>query len=1317
MSGFDTDDNGSISVTYTINGEDSPPFSIGVFQSADGIQPGALVGTIDVSDPEDLSGGGTQHSVVYQGGLNGLAGGQFYLAQLDYNAQVEQTTRAYCTSAPLIGTYQDSDGALYTLFGADGDSHGLGFSQDTSGNVTMDVDGTATTFQDVSAIYVAAYQGSYNIDASGVSIPFTAVCGSGNDSVIGGEGKNEMYGGSGADVFDGSNGQNNWIQAGSGGATITGGNGNGNDWLFGGAGTNHITGGAGTEKNYGGSGTNYLEGGGGLDDIIGGSGTNYIIGHGAHDLLAGGSGQNSIFNDGVSTPQIVDSADNQTAFPSIPNYYQESGTWADDPTPGTAYSGGQRLHAAGGTSDSATWTFDNLGSSQYYEVYATWSPEADAATAAQYTVDDGGTPIQPIGETSTPTVNQSLAPADLQAAGVYWQDLGVFQPTTDTLSVTLARDPDSPVLANAVMIVPESTPPVTSLSMGSFTVDNQGNLSVSYTINGEDAPPFSIGIYGSPDGIQPTNLLQSYEVDDPSLLTGGGATHTVTFPASLDELDSCQYVIAELDSSDAVPEASRAGNISSALSGVFEQSDGALLLLGNSSSLTDDEISLTQDINGSVTVNVTDSSGDPISGQTFSGVTSATFSTPGGDNSVNVDPSVTVPAYAYVGPGSSVTGPVAATDATPSITIDGFPATIEKGGIATIEVSVGNLGGLGFTATVDWGLYEGSDTVVYPAGTTLFYLTHHYVDDGLDPFDTEFPLTIDVTPDDGKTTMATTTTLGVDMPLNVNIECPAEGIDAPGPVDATAVVSDPGEFGTFYYYWTATGGGETFTGTAACFSFTPHYQTSYTIALAVTNPDNDTFYASETIPGSPVSGGGGPGAIPFVPDNPTVTIAECDAGGTEDDSSIVPGSDAYFLVSVPVEPDDMPDKGTISVWYNTADGPALETSPIAHANTDYIASGGKELTFPWDSSAGGGDGGYDPQIISVQTVATSDGGTFSVDIPCFSDPFASTVGNTFGMLAATATASIETTDLQLMLYQYGQDAKNIKNNSAKPDFIPVGQKFQVAVLGASGSPTFAWDIPDFPSYLIGSFDAGTPGGPKPPVFGTDRSTCTAAWVQAGNYKMNVDVTIGGVETILTGHFSVQAPSNPVVTLTPFNGPPDNGIKPYGSGVAVEFGSNAFGTLAQQGGGGQDGVTWSVVRGIDLGKWSYGWGQILLDYHATRVGPPGNEQIPRQGGVLDESLPSAWNMDWGDSPGLSMLPGQQVYYEIVATTWIMLTAKKDGVWVPLAKVNWYWTVFASYTGPKPLIVYTSHEPTVVTDFTLTHVFPVWTQVENNTFFPF
>ena len=238
-------------------------------------------------------------------------------------------------------------------------------------------------------------------------------------------------------------------------------------------------------------------------------------------------------------------------------------------------------------------------------------------------------------------------------------------------------------------------------------------------------------------------------------------------------------------------------------------------------------------------------------------------------------------------------------------------------------------------------------------------MTHHYVDDGYEPFATEFPVTIDVTPSEGQTATFNTSTLGVDVPLIVGIECLAEGISAHNPIDATVMVSDPGEFGSFYYYWTATGGGETFTGTAASFSFTPSYQTSYTLTVAVTNGDGDTFDQSETIPGTDVSGGSG-GITPFVPDEPTMSIQECDADRTPDDSSIAAGADAYFLVWVPEGTDEMPNKGTVSVWYNTADGPALDygLGPIAHANTDYFATEG-ELTFSYDPCADGGAGGYD----------------------------------------------------------------------------------------------------------------------------------------------------------------------------------------------------------------------------------------------------------------------------------------------------------------------------------------------------------------------
>ena len=116
---------------------------------------------------------------------------------------------------------------------------------------------------------------------------------------------------------------------------------------------------------------------------------------------------------------------------------------------------------------------------------------------------------------------------------------------------TNSTDTTDEVLADAAMIVPQTTAPLTNLTMDNFAVDANGNLSVTYTINGEDSPPFSIGIYGSPDGIQPTTLLQTYDVSDPSLL--GGGTNTVSFAADLSG-DSSPYLVAMLDAYNQVAE-------------------------------------------------------------------------------------------------------------------------------------------------------------------------------------------------------------------------------------------------------------------------------------------------------------------------------------------------------------------------------------------------------------------------------------------------------------------------------------------------------------------------------------------------------------------------------------------------------------------------------------------------------------------------------------------------------------------------------------------------------------------------------------------
>ena len=163
----------------------------------------------------------------------------------------------------------------------------------------------------------------------------------------------------------------------------------------------------------------------------------------------------------------------------------------DQPSVAGAFNGEEQSHAENSGPDTAEWTFANLDPSGYYDVYVTWSPIAGASMAAQYSVDGGG---------SLPAVNQTQAPSDLQAAGVFWHDLGVFQATTGALVVQLSTgstDTTGDLLANAAMIVPETTVALTNLVMDTFGVDSSGNLAVTYTVNGEDSPPFSIGIYGS----------------------------------------------------------------------------------------------------------------------------------------------------------------------------------------------------------------------------------------------------------------------------------------------------------------------------------------------------------------------------------------------------------------------------------------------------------------------------------------------------------------------------------------------------------------------------------------------------------------------------------------------------------------------------------------------------------------------------------------------------------------------------------------------------------------------------------------------------
>jgi hypothetical protein len=446
-----------------------------------------------------------------------------------------------------------------------------------------------------------------------------------------------------------------------------------------------------------------------------------------------------------------------------------------------------------------------------------------------------------------------------------------------------------------------------------------------------------------------------------------------------------------------------------------------------------------------------------------------------------------------------------------------------------------------------------------------------------------------------------------------------------------------------------------------------------------------------------------------------VSIEQCNADGTTPASAVQAGSNAYFKITVGT--DSTPLEGTVAVYYNTENGPSIDGSQVAVANTDYIASGDQSLTFTYAS-------GYAPQIIPVPTVVTSNGGTFSVEVPCLFDPFAATP-----CTAESAPATIAAPSLQLMLTQPGQEDKNVNNNSANQDSVPIGELIKLTVTGAPANATFNWKLPAYPTDAVGGFNTGTPGGPfsaeLPPVpDGYVDDHRSIAWVHGDpDQKIRVIVTIPGLAPqTLTGYFNVKAPTNPVVQLTPYNGGPDFGVTappfaasghPLGA-VRVGFGwTNEPGVFPDDPKTGQAGVTFTAnLNETDKTIWDYGWGQILDYFSLTIIGPGETKYIPPQGGVLDSSFPIREpNATAGDLPAVTLDPGQSLTYEIFATIWLMVESKHDPVWVSEARTNWYWTVFVTFKGPKPVIVYTSHEPTVLTNFTPTNFFPMWTKGAN------
>ena len=104
--------------------------------------------------------------------------------------------------------------------------------------------------------------------------------------------------------------------------------------------------------------------------------------------------------------------------------------------------------AAVGVEATATWVFSSISSGQY-NVSATWPETNNRATNVPYRIRE--TLVSPI--LATATINQMLAPDDLNAQGSLWEDLGVVNVQGNTLVMQLSNvGVDYYVIADAIRV-------------------------------------------------------------------------------------------------------------------------------------------------------------------------------------------------------------------------------------------------------------------------------------------------------------------------------------------------------------------------------------------------------------------------------------------------------------------------------------------------------------------------------------------------------------------------------------------------------------------------------------------------------------------------------------------------------------------------------------------------------------------------------------------------------------------------------------------------------------------------------------------------
>ncbi|MDA1051398.1 MAG: tandem-95 repeat protein, partial [Planctomycetota bacterium] len=107
--------------------------------------------------------------------------------------------------------------------------------------------------------------------------------------------------------------------------------------------------------------------------------------------------------------------------------------------------------AGDGSGDTATWTFTNLQAGETYRVSVTWPANEHYATNSPFSVFDGTAGGTAFGG-SPFAIDQQVLPDDFSDQGVFWEQLGTFAVTGNTLTVQLTDTANGVVVADAVRI-------------------------------------------------------------------------------------------------------------------------------------------------------------------------------------------------------------------------------------------------------------------------------------------------------------------------------------------------------------------------------------------------------------------------------------------------------------------------------------------------------------------------------------------------------------------------------------------------------------------------------------------------------------------------------------------------------------------------------------------------------------------------------------------------------------------------------------------------------------------------------------------------